>query len=386
MDTKLLGEELKKLGFTFFSGVPCSFLKSLINYAINECDYVAAANEGDAVAIASGAYIGGKKSVVLMQNSGLTNAVSPLTSLTYPFRIPLLGFVSLRGEPGIPDEPQHELMGQITTQMLDLMDVEWQYLSKDLEEVKNQLIQANEQIARNRPFFFIVKKGTFDKEPLKKQQTSIHLNQIRQHGRANHQMPTRYDALCAINSMKDSHTVQLATTGKTGRELYEIEDADNNLYMVGSMGCIGSFGLGLALSQPSKNIVVIDGDGSLLMRMGSLATNGYYHTANVIHIMLDNNAHESTGGQSTVSHNIDFIDIAASCGYTKSILVHSLEELKVFLQEWKMNRELTFLCLKISKDSKDQLARPHMKPHEVKERLQRFIHNDPLKGKEVGGS
>ncbi|MFB7813613.1 phosphonopyruvate decarboxylase [Paenibacillus chitinolyticus] len=386
MDTKLLGEELKKLGYTFFSGVPCSFLKNLINYAINECDYVAAANEGDAVAIASGAYVGGKKSVVLMQNSGLTNAVSPLTSLNYPFRIPLLGFVSLRGEPGIPDEPQHELMGRITTQMLDLMDVEWQYLSKDFEEAKKQLIQADEHIARNRPFFFVVKKGTFDKVQLRDQPTSIHLNQIRQHAYADHQMPTRYDALSAINSVKDGNTVQLATTGKTGRELYEIEDTDNNLYMVGSMGCIGSLGLGLALSQPSKDIVVIDGDGSLLMRMGSLATNAYYHPANMIHILLDNNAHESTGGQSTVSHSINFIDIAASCGYTNSVHVHSLEELQTFLQEWKVNKGLTFVLLKISKNSKDQLARPHMKPHEVKERLQRFIHNDPLKDKEVGGS
>lgn len=377
---------MKKLGYTFFSGVPCSFLKNLINYAINECDYVAAANEGDAVAIASGAYLGGKKSVVLMQNSGLTNAVSPLTSLNYPFRIPLLGFVSLRGEPGIPDEPQHELMGQITTQMLDLMDVEWQYLSKDFEEAKKQLIQADEHIARNRPFFFVVKKGTFDKVQLRNQPTTIHLNQIRQHAHADHQMPTRYDALSAINSMKDGNTVQLATTGKTGRELYEIEDADNNLYMVGSMGCISSLGLGLALSQPSKDIVVIDGDGSLLMRMGSLATNAYYHPANMIHILLDNNAHESTGGQSTVSHSINFIDIAASCGYTNSVHVHNLVELQTFLQEWKVNKGLTFVLLRISKNSKDQLARPHMKPHEVKERLQRFIHSDPLKDKEVGGS
>ncbi|MFF2155020.1 phosphonopyruvate decarboxylase [Paenibacillus chitinolyticus] len=376
MDTKLFGEELKKLGYSFFSGVPCSFLKNLINYAINECDYVAAANEGDAVAIASGAYIGGKKSVVLMQNSGLTNAVSPLTSLNYPFRIPLLGFVSLRGEPGIPDEPQHELMGRITTQMLDLMEVEWQYLSKDFEEAKKQLIQADEHIARNRPFFFVVKKGTFDKVQLRDQPTSIQLNQFRQHAHTDHQMPTRYEALSAINSMKDGNTVQLATTGKTGRELYEIEDADNNLYMVGSMGCISSLGLGLALSQPNKDIVVIDGDGSLLMRMGSLATNAYYHPANMVHILLDNNAHESTGGQSTVSHSIHFIDIAASCGYTNSVHVHSLEELQAFLQEWKVNKGLTFVLLRISKHSKDQLARPHMKPHEVKERLQRFIHND----------
>ncbi|MGA9173286.1 MAG: thiamine pyrophosphate-binding protein, partial [Thermoactinomyces sp.] len=150
INTRIFGKELKKLGFGFFSGVPCSFLKNLINYAINECDYVAAANEGDAVAIASGAYIGGRKSVVLMQNSGLTNAVSPLTSLNYPFRIPLLGFVSLRGEPGIPDEPQHELMGRITTKLLDLMEVQWDYLSNDLEEAKRQLVQANQHIEHNR--------------------------------------------------------------------------------------------------------------------------------------------------------------------------------------------------------------------------------------------
>ncbi|WP_068619890.1 phosphonopyruvate decarboxylase [Paenibacillus tuaregi] len=386
MDTKLFGKELWKLGFTFFSGVPCSFLKSLINFAINECDYVAAANEGDAVAIASAAYIGGKKPVVLMQNSGLTNAVSPLTSLTYPFRIPLLGFVSLRGEPGIPDEPQHELMGRITTQMLSLMNVEWQYLSNDLEEAKNQLAFANEQISRNRAFFFVVKKGTFDKEPLKKQQVTVHLNQVRKLAHTDNQMPTRYDALSVINSLKDNNTVQLATTGKTGRELYEIEDASNNLYMVGSMGCISSFGLGLALSQPSKNIVVIDGDGSLLMRMGSLATNGYYNPINMIHILLDNNAHESTGGQSTVSHNIDFINIAASCGYTNSIYVHNLEELKASLQEWKDTKGLTFVHMKISKYSKEKLARPLMKPHEVRERLQRFIHNIPLEDKDVGSS
>lgn len=386
MDTKRFGEELRKLGFTFFSGVPCSYLKNLINYAINEFDYIAAANEGEAVAIASGAYMGGKKSVVLMQNSGLTNAVSPLTSLIYPFRIPLLGFVSLRGEPGIPDEPQHELMGRITPQLLELMNVEWQYLSKDAEEGKKQLIQANEQIARNRPFFFIVKKGTFDTEPLKKQQNSTHSNRIIQHAHQDNQMPARYEALAVIDSVKDRDTVQLATTGKTGRELYEIEDASNNLYMVGSMGCVGSFGLGLALSRPGKNIVVIDGDGSLLMRMGSLTTNGYYNPGNMIHILLDNNAYESTGGQSTVSHNTDFVNIAASCGYTKSIHVHNLEELKACLQAWKETKELTFLYMRISKQSKAQLARPAIKPYEVKERLRRFLQNDPVKIKEVGGS
>lgn len=176
INTNMFGEELKKLGFLLYSGIPCSFLKNVINYTLNECEYVSAANEGDAVAIASGAYLGGKKSIVLMQNSGLTNAISPLTSLNHPFRIPLLGFVSLRGEPGIPDEPQHELMGKITTQLLDLMQIRWQFLSSDLMEARQQLVQANECIERGQSFFFVVKKGLFTEEVLKGQQPTVHVN------------------------------------------------------------------------------------------------------------------------------------------------------------------------------------------------------------------
>jgi phosphonopyruvate decarboxylase len=169
INTKRFGMELQKLGFGFYSGVPCSFLKDLINYAINDCEYVAAANEGDAVAIASGAVLAGKKAVVLMQNSGLTNAVSPLVSLNYPFRIPVLGFVSLRGEPGIPDEPQHELMGQITMKLLELMQIKSVCLSTDFTEAKSQLMLAAKYIENNRPFFFVVRKDTFEKEILKEQ-------------------------------------------------------------------------------------------------------------------------------------------------------------------------------------------------------------------------
>ncbi|BCJ87981.1 phosphonopyruvate decarboxylase [Effusibacillus dendaii] len=373
--TKRFGEALQKLGFTFYTGVPCSFLKNLINYAINECEYIGATNEGDAMAIASGAFLGGKRPVVLMQNSGLTNAVSPLVSLNYPFRIPLLGFVSLRGEPGVPDEPQHELMGQITTQMLELMQVQWQFLSSDLAEAKQQLVHAAHVIEQNLPFFFVVKKGTFEQEILQKQEQFLTPNQVKQVKNKADQLPSRYEALSVINAMKDSTTVQLATTGKTGRELYEIEDDKSNFYMVGSMGCVSSLGLGLALTQQNTDIVVIDGDASLLMRMGCLAINGYYHPPNMLHILLDNNAHDSTGGQKTVSHNIDFVEIAASCGYMKSIYVHSLEELETSIKEWKTTKGLTFLHMKIATGSRESLGRPGIKPHAVKERLQMFLHS-----------
>jgi phosphonopyruvate decarboxylase len=375
INTKMFGEELKKMGFHFFSGVPCSFLKNLINYAINDCEYVAATNEGEAVAIAAGAYLAGEKPVVLMQNSGLTNAVSPLVSLNHPFRIPMLGFVSLRGEPGIPDEPQHELMGRITTQMLDLMEIKWEYLSTDFEQAKKQLMLALSCIERDQTFFFVVKKNTFAKETLKDQKQLSNLNVLKAGKAKDDQLPTRFETLKLINSLKDNNTIQLATTGKTGRELYEVEDAPNNLYMVGSMGCVSSLGLGLALAKKDKDIVVIEGDGALLMRMGSLATNGCYAPQNMLHILLDNNTHDSTGGQSTVSHNVNFVDIAAACGYSKSIYVHNLEELESWIKDWKREKNLTFLYMKIAKGSKEGLGRPKMKPYEVKERLKVFLHD-----------
>lgn len=373
LNMKIFGEILKKSGFSFYSGVPCSLLKDLINYAITECKYVAAANEGDAVAIASGAFVGGQKSVVLMQNSGLANAVSPLISLNYPFKLPVLGFVSLRGEPGKPDEPQHELMGKITTKLLDLMQVKWQYLSTHIDEATLQLEQANQWIEKNHPFFFVVKKGTFEEEILQKEDFTSLPNQLTLLKHEEDQLPTRFQVLEVINQLKDNQTVQLANTGKTGRELYEIEDTHHNLYMVGSMGCVSSFGLGLAVAQKNKKIIVIDGDGSLLMRMGSLATNGYYQPPNMLHLLLDNHTHDSTGGQSTVSQHVNFVKMAAACGYRKSIYIHDLKELESVIKSWKKTKGLTFLYMKIAKGSKKNLGRPKIKPDEVKERLQRFL-------------
>lgn len=374
LKTSEFGEKLKELGYGFFSGVPCSFLKSLINYAINECNYIHAANEGDAIAISSGSYLGGKKSVVLMQNSGLMNAVSPLTSLNVPFKIPLLGFVSLRGEIGISDEPQHELTGQITTQLLDLMKIKWEYLSKDIVTAKHQLVEANKWIDNDQSFFFVVKKGTFESEALKLQESMTYPIRLKEGNNFTDEMPTRYEVLSVINSLKDKKTVQLATTGKTGRELFEVEDSSQNLYMVGSMGCIGSLGLGLALSRKDLDCIVIDGDGSLLMRMGSLATNGYYQPSNMLHILLDNNSHDSTGGQRTVSHNTHFVDIASASGYPCSRYIHSIDQLKSAINQWKQEKRLTFLYMKIAKGSKEKLGRPTIKPYEVKNRLQKYIN------------
>lgn len=373
IDTKKIGDELKNLGFTFYSGVPCSFLKDLINYAINECEYVMAANEGDGIAISSGACLGGKKAVVLMQNSGLTNATSPLTSLNFTFQLPVLGFVSLRGEPGVHDEPQHELMGTITEKMLSLMKVEWAYLSNDLSVALNQLSEANKHIEARRTFFFVVKKGTFDKVKLKEQNLKQVQNDVLYKSTETENIPTRTEALRSISDVADHTTVVLATTGKTGRELFEVADKPNNLYMVGSMGCISSLGLGLALARPDKKIIVVDGDGAALMRMGAFSTNGYYQPPNLLHILLDNNVHDSTGGQATVSHIIDFAGIAAASSYPNAIKVNHLDEFDGAIRAWKTAGGLTFLHMKISKGSPSELGRPTIKPYQVKERLMKFI-------------
>lgn len=372
LDANYLGKALKKLGFSFYSGVPCSFLSNLINYAINEANFVMSNNEGDAVAICAGAHLSGNKSIVLMQNSGLTNAISPLTSLNYSFKLPVLGFVSLRGEPGLKDEPQHELMGTITEKMLELIEIKWEYLSTDIKEVKNQLLRANNEVEKNRSFFFVVKKGTFDKVDLKEQKEVINKNVLTIEKSIRDFLPTRLDVLETISKLKQKDTVLLATTGKTGRELYEIDDANNNLYMVGSMGSVSSIGLGLSLNT-EKNVISIDGDGALLMRMGNIATNGYYSPNNFLHIVIDNNIHDSTGGQFTVSNNVDFVNIAKASGYTNSIYVHSKEELSDIILAWKKNPVLTFIYIKVKKGTKENLGRPKIKPFEVKNRLMEFV-------------
>jgi phosphonopyruvate decarboxylase len=374
LDVVSFGNDLISLGYDFYAGVPCSFLSNLINFAINNCDYIAANNEGDAVAIAAGAYLGGRKSVVLMQNSGLTNASNPLTSLTYTFNIPVLGFVGLRGEPGTADQPQHDLMGRITTKMLDSLEISWEYLSTDIDEARQQLQLADKCVRQNISFFFVVKKDTFSEVTLKRNEFCTNPNEFKQAKCQPEQMPSRLETLKTINSVRDNKTIILATTGKTGRELYEIKDLENNLYMVGSLGCVGSLGLGLALAKPQFPVIAIDGDGGLLMRLGLLVTNAYYRPQNLLHILLDNNSHDSTGGQATLSGNVDFIELVAAAGYKRVIYVHNLQELIKEIQNWYDSPELTFLYMKISKGSKANLSRPGIQPPEVKERLMRFLN------------
>jgi phosphonopyruvate decarboxylase len=380
IDTGGFGRLMKECGFTIFSGVPCSHLKDLINFGVNECELIMAANEGDAVAICAGAQLGGKKSVFLCQNSGLTNATSPLTSLIYTFKIPLLGIVSLRGEPGgKPDEPQHELMGQITTGFLDLMRIKWEYLAAEQSEAERQLQKANSIIEAGEPFFFVVKAGTFSKEALREASSGVHRREKGSYvtGSDSPDLPTRFEALSSIASLASDDTVFLATTGFTGRELYEVGDVDNNFYMVGSMGCISSLGLGLALARPDLRVVVIDGDGSILMRMGAAAVVAACAPPNLVHVLLDNNAHDSTGGQKTVSDRIDFIAFAESVGYGNAFHASNVEELESFVRVALDSGTTSFVYLEIAPGTKENLGRPGIRPPEVRKRFMDFVARSP---------
>lgn len=373
LDPNTFGSELSRLGFAFYSGVPCSLLKSLINYSMACEHYLPAVNEGDAVAHCAGAWLGGKKSVVLMQNSGLGNAVSPLTSLNYIYNIPVLGFVSLRGDPDVQDEPQHELMGQITMDLLRTMAIPFEILSQDPIEAAVQLQRANAIVDSGQTFFFVVKKNTFKSfdTPVSEfpEAIQVQLKQV-QTGARN----LRKDVLQCLREVVEPNTIIMATTGVTGRELYQLGHRDSQFYMVGSMGCISPLAMGLAVARPDLKVIAVDGDGALLMRMGNMATLGCLRPANLLHLLLDNNAHESTGGQATVSASVNFAAIAAATGYPVVHQTDCIEHLQSSIVEWQQGQQLQFIHMNIAVGHAQDLIRPKEKPAELAQRFRLNIN------------
>jgi phosphonopyruvate decarboxylase len=362
-----------KYGFRLYSGVPCSYLTPFINYVLDSSDlnYIGAANEGDAVALIAGAQIGGVRGVAMHQNSGLGNALNPLTSLTYTFRIPLLVITTLRAEPGGPkDEPQHHLMGAITTSLLELMGIPWEYFPDQLDQIDACLERAVEYMDREKlPYALVMRKGTV--EPWELQSTQEARESAAAIPEPRSPRHSRRELLEAVHANTGAGDVLVATTGYTGRELYALGDRENQLYMVGSMGCATSFGLGLAIAQPNRRIVVLDGDGAALMRMGAQATLGYERPPNLLHILFDNGMHESTGGQATVSRSVDFCAIAAGCGYPRTSRVSTPEELAKILEE--DSGGLHFVHVPTVPGVAGTLPRPSLAPSEVAERLRSFL-------------
>jgi phosphonopyruvate decarboxylase len=371
-----LVETAKRGGFSVWSGVPCSYLQGLINRVIGDpaIRYVAAANEGEAVALAAGTEIGGGRAVVMLQNSGLGNAVNPLTSLCHSHRIPVLLIVSRRGEPGgAPDEPQHALMGAITTDLLQLMQIPWERCPVRDDEVAGCLGRALAHMQQHRrPYALVAGRNDLSAWPapaLAPAACAAPRPVAADAVPAGH--ASRRAMLQAIQSALAPDDVVLATTGFTGRELYAIGDRVNQLYLVGAMGCASSVGLGLALQCPRVRVIVIDGDGAVLMRLGALAMIGRERPRNLLHIVLDNGVHESTGGQPTGSALIDLAAIAQACGYERTHTVAHPADLRAVLAERGCG--LTFARIMTAAGTDRDLPRPAVGPAELAERLRQHV-------------
>ncbi len=366
----------RERGFRLYTGVPCSFLTPFINFVIDSDDvqYIAAANEGDAVAIAAGAELGGMRTIVMFQNSGLGNAVSPLTSLTYVFRIPVLLITTYRGEPGGPhDEPQHELMGAITTDVLEAMRIPWEYLPTEEAAITATLDRAVAYMeSERRPYALVMRKDTVKPSPLHAVPVAKPVFPVSV--APADAVSTRQDMLRHLQELAGPDDVIVATTGYTGRELFNCADRPNQLYMVGSMGCASSIGLGLALARPEHTVIVIDGDGAALMRLSAMSTIGYERPPNLVHIVLDNHVYESTGSQSTVSGSVDFCGMAAACGYPRVRRVTGPDELTAAILD--SPGQLAFYHVPILPGVPRKLSRPDIAPADVAARLRQFLQSN----------
>ena len=375
LDSTVFINILKARGFRFFSGVPCSFLTPLINgIAAGEISrYVVATSEGEAVAIAAGAWLAGNPAGVLCQNSGLGNMVNPLTSLNHPFRIPILLVVTWRGEPGIVDEPQHQLMGEITPSLLQLMGIDWRVMPDQVNALETCVDEGIALMSRRGiPVALIVRQGSFSDNKWQEAPIDPPSRGRRHNLTAGGVRPSRIRILEQVLSHLPAEAAVIATTGKCARELFTLADRHQHLYMVGAMGSASAVGLGIALHS-QRPVVVLDGDGAALMRLGTFATIGATSPSNLIHIVLDNGMHDSTGGQRTVSDAIDFAGVGTACGYAHVLSCDSTEGVSRALDLALREKGPHLLHARIAPGSIDKLGRPTIAPHEVARRFSAFL-------------
>ncbi len=362
-------------GLDFFTGVPCSFLTPLINGVISDpaTTYVGATSEGEAVAIAAGAWLAGRGTVVMCQNSGLGNTVNPLTSLNWPFRIPALLIVTWRGQPGLKDEPQHELMGEITEGMLDVIRVGHARFPTDVADLGPALDEAVAAMGRESlPYALVMAKGSVATSSLDEPPLPDRPPGAREDLRAAGPRPRRIDAMERLLALLPEDAAYVATTGYCGRELFTVADRAQHLYQVGSMGGATAMGLGVALNV-QRPVVVLDGDGAALMKLGNLATIGARQPANLIHILFDNEAHVSTGGQATVSSGVDFAAAAIACGYRYAAVADDLSGFETALGRVLTEPGPRLVHLKVATGTVDDLGRPTISPADVALRFRSFL-------------
>lgn len=365
-------------GFDFYTGVPCSYLTSLINRLSEDStlSYVGATSEGEAIGIAAGAWLAGRMPVVLCQNSGLGNTVNPLTSLSHAFKIPSLLVVTWRGQPGHHDEPQHAVMGEVMHDLLDAIRIPHAPFPQSSDELTACLSAARAHMEATRlPFALVTPNGTFEHQDLGQAAPPVRRNGRTDDYRLGGQRPTRFSVLEAVLAAIPETAAVIATTGKCGRELFTLADRKQHLYLVGSMGCASAVGLGVALNA-SNPVVVLDGDGAALMKMGNFATIGAYAPAGLVHVLLDNGVHDSTGGQPTVSGRVGFAEIAAACSYRTASECDDIGGFERAMKSAFASAGPHLIRAHIRPGSIDKLGRPTVGPAAVADRFKAFL-NEP---------
>ena len=365
-------EFINVLDADFFTGVPDSQLKPLCNYLydtykVDEHHHIIAANEGNCTAIAAGYHLAtGKVPVVYMQNSGEGNIINPVASLLNDkvYAIPVIFVIGWRGEPGIHDEPQHIYQGEVTVKLLDDMDIKSFVISKDTKigEIQDKMKEFRELFKEGKSAAFVVRKGalSYDKKVDYKNDNVLVREDIIEH---------------IVKATGEDMIV--STTGKASRELFEIRERNNqehkyDFLTVGSMGHSSSIALGVCLNS-KKRIWCIDGDGAALMHMGAMAVIGRYSPDNLIHIIINNSAHETVGGMPTVAGSIDVCEIAKACGYKNVVSVDNFEDLDKDLEKAKGLNKLCLIEIKCSIGARDDLGRPTTTARENKENFMRFL-------------
>ncbi len=367
-------ESLSSAGVNYFTGVPDSLLKTFCAYVTDNVPaqrHVIAANEGAAVGLAMGYHLAtGEVPLVYLQNSGLGNTINPLTSLVDPevYSIPMLMMIGWRGEPGVKDEPQHIKQGRVTLQMLESMEVPYTIIDgseKDIASILNAAVSSAKAIGGAHAL--IIKKGSFD------------------HYSISEQAPANYgwnreDAIKQIVDQLDNKDIVVATTGMASRELFEYREQlqqshERDFLTVGGMGHASQIALGIASQQTNRRVICIDGDGAALMHLGSMAISGRAGMKNFKHIIINNGAHDSVGGQPTVGFDINLIHIATACGYGYAKTCESTETLTQSLQELLNSEGPAVIEVRVNKGNRSDLGRPTTTPQQNKNAFMQFVQS-----------
>lgn len=364
-------ETLKEKGIDCFAGVPDSLLKNICAYItdhFDEAHNIIAANEGAAVGFAAGHYLAtGKPACVYMQNSGEGNTINPLASLTDKevYNIPVLLLIGWRGRPGVHDEPQHVKQGKVTTGLLDVMGVNYEVLAKDEDKASAQIEKAAKALANREVFALVIEKDTFEDYKLRN-------NEV------NDLTMSREEAIQTVAAALGEKDCIVSTTGMISRELFEYRTAmsqghERDFLTVGSMGHASQIALGIALAQPERRVWCFDGDGAAIMHMGSMAIVASKSPKNYIHVVFNNGAHDSVGGQPTVGLKIDLPAVAKAVGYKTIFSVNAKSNLADMLEKVNGQEGPVFLEIKVRKGNRKDLGRPTTTPIENKEALMQFL-------------